>query len=90
MMIAIYPNTSDSDAVDAVQAESALEFGFNRTWHDLNQSQRIMARMLASRVDQVYGRNGADFIRGLTGENPLLKSSLQARDQQAIPSWHCR
>ncbi len=78
MTIAIHPNMSDSDAVDAVQAEFALEFGFNRIWLELNQNQRIMARMLASRVEQVYGRNGVDFIRDLTNENPPSKSALQA------------
>ena len=78
MMIAIHPNMSDSDAVNAIQAEFAFEFGFNRIWLELNPNQRVVARMLASRVEQVYGRNGADFIRDLTGENPPSKSSLQA------------
>ena len=78
MKIAIHPNMTESDAVDAVQAEFAEEFGFNRIWIGLNRNQRIMARMLASRVDQIYGRKGADFIGDLAGEYQPSKSALQA------------
>lgn len=78
MKIAIYPHMSESDAIDAVQAELAEEFGFNRLWLDLNSNQRIMARMVAMGIEQVYGKNGSLFIENLTGKNPPSKSALQA------------
>ena len=76
--IMINPDMSEGDAIDTVQADLAEEFGFNRKWLDLNPNQRIMARMLTSRVEHIYGRNGADFIKELTGEKPPSKSALQA------------
>ena len=78
MKIAIHPDMSETDAIDAVQADLAEEFGFNRRWLDLNSNQRIMARMLAMRVDQVYGKNGIEFIEALTQRKPPSKSALQA------------
>ena len=78
MKIAIHPNMSDSDAFSTVHAEFAEEFGFNRIWLGLSRTQRIMARMLASRTEHIYGRKGADFISDLTGEYRPSKSALQA------------
>lgn len=78
MKIAIHPDLSENDAIDAVQRDLASEFGFSRIWLDLNSTQRIMARMLANRVEQVYGNNGFQFIADLTNRDPPPKSALQA------------
>ena len=78
MKIAIYPHMSESDAIDVVQAELAEEFGFNRLWLGLNSNQRIMARMVAMGIEQVYGKNGSLFIENFTGKIPPSKSALQS------------
>lgn len=67
MTLALQPGLSAEEAVAAIKAEIAEEFGFPATWIELNATQRIVARMLADGVRQVYGREGADHAARLTG-----------------------
>ena len=76
--IAINPDLSETNAIDAVQADLAMEFGFNKLWLDLNSNQRIVARMLAMRIDNIYGNSGSQFIEDLTTSRTPTKSALQA------------
>lgn len=78
MKMVIHPHLSENDAIDAVQRDLATEFGFSRLWLNLNSNQRIMARMIANRVEQIYGNNGSQFIVDLTNRVPPPKSALQA------------
>ncbi len=78
MKIAINPDLSETEAINAVQADLSEEFGFNYMWLDLNPNQRIVARMLAYRIGQIYGKTGSIFIENLTKKTTPSKSALQS------------
>lgn len=78
MKVAIYPDLSEDLSIDAVQADLATEFGFYKLWLELNPNQRIVARLLAMRIDKIYGNSGSQFIEDLTKSKPPTKSALQA------------
>lgn len=78
MKIALNPEMSENDAIDAIQTELAEEFGFNETWLGLSSNQRIVARLLADRVERTYGASGGEFIGKLSARAPPPKSAMQA------------
>lgn len=78
MAIALNPYFEAEDAVDAVQAEVAEEFGYAEQWLSLKPIQRLVARLLAEQVEQIYGRSGEQRIAEL-GHKPIpTKSALQS------------
>lgn len=72
----VHPGMPASDAMNFAQAD--LEREASLKWCELNPSQRIMARMLATKVDHIYGKKGNEFIMDLTGRKPPSKSVLQS------------
>ncbi len=66
--IALNPGLSEASAVDRVQAQIAEEFGFLEQWLGLSGPQRLVARLLAEKVDQIYGQAGVARMRELTGK----------------------
>lgn len=71
------PSMSENDAIDAVLENFARQFGFNQSWSELNRTQRIMVRMVASQVAQIYDESRDKFIMELTGQKPPSKQALQ-------------
>ena len=65
--IALHPELGAEAAIGDVQAEIAAEFGFGRQWLALSGLQRALARLLAEKVSQIYGQQGADRFMTLTG-----------------------
>ncbi|MBY0562831.1 MAG: hypothetical protein K2P58_01495 [Hyphomonadaceae bacterium] len=78
MTLALQPDMSSAEAIDAVRASIAEEFGFALKWVELNAVQRLTARMLAEGVRQLYGKEGGDFIEALTGAPAPSASSIQS------------
>lgn len=76
--LAINPTISEQDAIDSVQQEIAEEFVFVQQWLSLNDVQRATARMLAERIDQIYGKEGATFIQKLTSNEAPTASAIQS------------
>ncbi|WP_019960496.1 AAA family ATPase [Woodsholea maritima] len=76
--VALHPDMDPRDAVQKVQDELSEEFGFGEVWLGLSATQRLVARMLADHVTQLYGQAGADFIKDLTGKSAPNSSSLQS------------
>ena len=76
--LAINPTISEQDAIDSVQQEIAEEFVFVQQWLSLNDVQRATARMLAERIDQIYGKEGATFIQKLTRNEAPTASAIQS------------
>lgn len=76
--VALHPDWSPRDAVDRVQEELSEEFGFGKIWLGLSAVQRLVARLLADHVTQLYGQAGADHIETLTGAPSPNSSSLQS------------
>lgn len=82
MKIAMHPSMSESEAIEATQADLAKQFGFDRTWEHLNPNQRVTARMLADPVDQIYGKRHGEFALDMTGRKPPSESAIQAAISQ--------
>jgi hypothetical protein len=80
--LALDPELSERAAVAKVEAEIAEEFGFGKRWLELNAIQRVTARVLAEKVPQVYGQQGADRIRELVGGAPPGSSAIQSALQR--------
>lgn len=78
------PSMSDKDLIVSVYDNLAEEFGYNQLWLTLPYNQRIVARMLAERVGQMYGREGSEFIEKLTGSKAPPKSMLLAATKKLV------
>ncbi len=76
--IAFDPDMSGEHAIAEVQDDIAEEFGFGKRWLDLNDVQRVTARLLAEHVDRIYGKQGARRIKELTGRPAPKPSSIQS------------
>ncbi|MGE3709662.1 MAG: hypothetical protein AB7G35_08325 [Hyphomicrobiaceae bacterium] len=76
--IALHPGMSEADAIVRVQAQFAEEFGFSAQWLALSSVQRVVARLLAERTDQIYGQAGGQRIEALTGRRPPDSSAIQS------------
>lgn len=78
MTLALNPTMSGQEAAGLVQDQIAEEFGFTAQWLKLSATQRIAARLLASGIRQVYGREGVAFVDELTGGEAVTTSAMQA------------
>lgn len=82
--ISVNPSISDQDALRMAEAEIADEYEFMLDWLSLNPTQRVVARMIAQRVDNVYGRKGRAFTESLTQRPALTTSAIQTAVKQLI------
>jgi uncharacterized protein len=80
--LALHPELSERAAIAKVEAEIADEFGFGKRWLELNAIQRVTARLLAEKVPQVYGQQGADRIKALAGGAAPGSSAIQSALQR--------
>ena len=76
--LAINPTISEEDAIISVQREIAEELVFVQQWLSLNDLQRATARMLAEKIDQIYGKEGGEFIKTLTRNETPTTSAVQS------------
>jgi hypothetical protein len=68
---------SAQEARDRVEQDLEEEFSFAETWLSLTDNQRLVLRMVAEDVGQMFGADGRDFARRLRGD-PLSSSAIQA------------
>lgn len=80
----VNPSITDVEALSMVEAEIADEHGFVQSWIELNPTQRIVARMIAQKVKNVYGKKGKVFVEGLTQQPALSTSAIQTAVKQLI------
>ncbi|WP_300554487.1 ATP-binding protein [Maricaulis sp.] len=78
MMLAVRPDLDEDGTLDLVRAALAEELGFEPIWLKLSPGQRIVARLLAERVEQIYGEEGRNAIAQLTAGASLQASEIQA------------
>ncbi len=76
--LALNPNLSPEAAMEAVSNDMADEFGFATLWVGLTPTQRLVARLLAERVSQLYGQSGGARLAKLTAETPPTPSAVQS------------
>lgn len=82
--VSVNPSISDEEALRMAETELADEYGYALDWLEMNPIQRIVARMIAHKVRNVYGKQGQAFIENLTQENSLTTSAIQTAVKQLI------
>lgn len=78
------PALSGEDLTDAVLEGLAEEFGYQRMWKALTREQRIVGRMLADRVPDMYGPEGREFVEKLSSGEAPTGSTLQFATRKLI------
>ena len=81
--ISVNPSISDQEALRMAEAEIVDEYGFMSDWLSLNPTQRVVARMIAQRVENVYGKKGRAFVESLT-QRSITTSAIQTAVKQLI------
>lgn len=78
------PSMKGKDLNHAVLEGLAEEFGYQRMWKNLSKEQRMVGRLLADRVPNIYGKEGQEYIENLTGDEAPTGSVLQFATRKLI------
>lgn len=82
--VSVNPSISDKEALKMAESEIADEYGYTLVWLEMNYAQRVVARMIAHKVRNVYGKKGQEFIENSTNRRPLSASAIQTAVKQLI------
>ncbi len=74
---AVSPALSGKEVADQVEVDVAGELGFEKTWLDLKDPHRLVLRMLASGVSDIYSTEAQKFMVGLGVSVPPESSAIQ-------------
>lgn len=86
--LALRPEMSATESIARVQNELAEDLGFPQQWLELNAGQRLVARLLAERIGQVYGQDATRHIETLSQKSPPVASQMQSALKRLVRLGH--
>lgn len=78
------PSLSGKDLIDTVLSDLAEEYGYERMWRELTIEQRMVGRLLADRVPDMFGQGGRKYIENLTDHEAPTGLMLQFATRKLI------